>query len=1002
MKRMLINATQEEELRVALVDGQKLYDLDIESPGHEQKKANIYKGKITRVEPSLEAAFVDYGAERHGFLPLKEIARNYFPPGYSYQGRPNIKEVVKEGQEVIVQIDKEERGNKGAALTTFISLAGSYLVLMPNNPRAGGISRRIEGDERTELKEALAHLKLPDGMGLIVRTAGVGKSGEELEWDLNVLQTHWAAIQEAAESRPAPFLIHQESNVIVRAIRDYLRRDIGEILIDNPVVFERAKQHIQLVRPDFINRVKLYEGEVPMFSHYQIESQIESAFQREVRLPSGGSIVIDPTEALTSIDINSSRATKGGDIEETALQTNLEAAEEIARQLRLRDLGGLVVIDFIDMTPVRHQREVENRLRDAVRQDRARIQLGRISRFGLLEMSRQRLRPSLGESSTHVCPRCLGQGTIRDNESLALAILRLIEEEALKDNTGQIHAQVPVDVAAYLLNEKRKSIAGLENRYKADIFIIPNEQLETPHFDVTRVRTNDVEEVTSYELKTSVDKPVYSPRQNLGAPRSEQPALQGFAAPAPAPVPSRPEPADTPAATQPGLLSRLFSALASWFKGPAEPAQSEPVPVEKPARQTRSNERRERGDRRSNRGNRKPRDEERAGKAPAAQAEAQAEAKTDKPRRERRKPRRDQQPQERTKPQQKETAAVELALVAAPAPAPVQEQEPEQKEQVVAERRQRRQMRKKVRIEAEGRAAEIAAPTAEQETAASPQGMEQTERRPRRQPKPRVEEVARVEAEGAESGEPSHPHQRSAMPKRKRINEDSRRQRRQESIAALIAEHGEEKWVAQETPEEVTAETAPPAQAPVAEPQAEEARPAAEAVKSATTEVEPTPVATEAQVEQQTARAEAQPAVEPEAEPATQEAAAVRHQAEPESEPEVAIEQEAAIEPEAVQPTAVVTEPASAAAQEPVAQPETKAAAVQDTAPVNGKARASGLYRAARQASAPMAKPPVVPEVPYVKPDYPPLERQAIATSGRPAGSRAARSVASAPMAKPE
>ncbi|MHA6964107.1 ribonuclease E [Zobellella denitrificans] len=1021
MKRMLINATQEEELRVALVDGQKLYDLDIESPGHEQKKANIYKGKITRVEPSLEAAFVDYGAERHGFLPLKEIARNYFPSGYSYQGRPNIKEVVKEGQEVIVQIDKEERGNKGAALTTFISLAGSYLVLMPNNPRAGGISRRIEGDERTELKEALGHLKLPDGMGLIVRTAGVGKSGEELEWDLNVLQTHWAAIQEAAESRSAPFLIHQESNVIVRAIRDYLRRDIGEILIDNPVVFERAKQHIQLVRPDFINRVKLYEGEVPMFSHYQIESQIESAFQREVRLPSGGSIVIDPTEALTSIDINSSRATKGGDIEETALQTNLEAAEEIARQLRLRDLGGLVVIDFIDMTPVRHQREVENRLRDAVRQDRARIQLGRISRFGLLEMSRQRLRPSLGESSTHVCPRCLGQGTIRDNESLALAILRLIEEEALKDNTGQIHAQVPVDVAAYLLNEKRKSIAGLENRYKVDIFIIPNEQLETPHFDVTRVRTNDVEDVTSYELKTSVDKPVYSPRQNLAAPRSEQPALQGFAAPAPAPAPapSRPEPAAAPVVSQPGLLSRLFSALASWFKGPAEPAQSEPAPAEKPARQPRGNERRERGERRSNRGSRKPRDEERGGKAPVAQAEPQAEAKTDKPRRERRKPRRDQQPQERAKPQQKETAAVELTLVAAPAPAPVQEQELdlEQKEQVVAERRQRRQMRKKVRIEAEGKASEAAVVASEQEAADT---REPAERRPRRQPKPRVEEVVRAEAEGTESGEPVLPHQRGAMPKRKRINEDSRRQRRQESIAALIAEHGEDKWVAQEA-EEAAAGSVAQAEAPVAETQAP--RPAAEAVEPAATEVEPAPVAIEARVEQEATQAEAQPAVEPEAtraeaqpavepeaaraeaqpafepeakpaEAAPLEAAPVQHQAEPESEPEVAIEQEA------VPPAAEVTEPASAAA--PVAQPEAKAAAVQDTAPVNGKVQASGLYRAARQASAPMAKPPVVPEVPYVKPDYPPLERQAIATSGRPAGSQAARNVASAPMAKPE
>ena len=399
MKRMLINATQEEELRVALVDGQRIYDLDIESPGHEQKKANIYKGKITRVEPSLEAAFVDYGAERHGFLPLKEIAREYFPANYSFSGRPNIKEVIKEGHEVIVQIDKEERGTKGAALTTFISLAGSYLVLMPNNPRAGGISRRIEGDERTELKEALNGLEVPEGMGLIVRTAGVGKSKEELEWDLNVLLKHWDTIKSAADQQAAPFLIHQESNVIVRAIRDYLRRDIGEILIDSAKIFERAKQHIELVRPDFINRVKLYTGEIPLFSHFQIESQIESAFQREVRLPSGGSIVIDPTEALTSIDINSARATKGGDIEETALQTNLEAADEIARQLRLRDLGGLIVIDFIDMTPVRHQREVENRLRDAVRQDRARIQLGRISRFGLLELSRQRLRPSLNESA---------------------------------------------------------------------------------------------------------------------------------------------------------------------------------------------------------------------------------------------------------------------------------------------------------------------------------------------------------------------------------------------------------------------------------------------------------------------------------------------------------------------------------------------------------------------------------------------------------------------------
>lgn len=500
MKRMLINATQKEELRVALVDGQRLFDLDIESPGHEQKKANIYKGTITRVEPSLEAAFVDYGAERHGFLPLKEIAREYFPDDYVFQGRPNIRDILTEGQEVIVQVNKEERGNKGAALTTFVSLAGSYLVLMPNNPRAGGISRRIEGDERTELKEALSSLDVPEGVGLIVRTAGVGKSPEELQWDLKVLLHHWEAIKQASQSRPAPFLIHQESDVIVRAIRDYLRRDIGEILIDSPKIFEKAKEHIKLVRPDFINRVKLYQGEVPLFSHYQIESQIESAFQREVRLPSGGSIVIDVTEALTAIDINSARSTRGGDIEETALNTNLEAADEIARQLRLRDLGGLVVIDFIDMTPIRHQREVENRIRDAVRPDRARIQISRISRFGLLEMSRQRLSPSLGESSHHICPRCQGTGKVRDNESLSLSILRLLEEEALKENTKQVHTIVPVQIASYLLNEKRKAISNIEKRHNVDIIVAPNEAMETPHFSVFRLRDGEEVNELSYNL----------------------------------------------------------------------------------------------------------------------------------------------------------------------------------------------------------------------------------------------------------------------------------------------------------------------------------------------------------------------------------------------------------------------------------------------------------------------------------------------------------------------
>ncbi len=568
MKRMLINATQKEELRVALVDGQRLYDLDIESPGHESKKANIYKGKITRIEPSLEAAFVDYGAERHGFLPLKEIAREYFPDNHSYQGRPNIREVLSEGQEVIVQVDKEERGNKGAALTTFISLAGSYLVLMPNNPRAGGISRRIEGEERNLLKEAMAGLRLPQGMGLIVRTAGVGKSAEELEWDLNYLLSNWRRIQDAVHSKRAPFLIYQESDVIARAFRDYLRRDIGEVLIDSEKVYNQARERIKATRPDFLNRLKRYDGEVPLFSHYQIESQIESAFQREVRLPSGGSIVIDPTEALTSIDINSARATKGSDIEETALQTNLEAADEIARQLRLRDLGGLVVIDFIDMTPVRHQREVENRLRDAVHMDRARVQIGRISRFGLLEMSRQRLSPSLAEASHHICPRCTGTGVIRDNESLSLSILRLIEEEALKENTAQVMAVVPVDVASYLLNEKRKSVQHVEKYHNVRVTIVPNANMETPHFEVVRVRKGDESSILSYQLPEHIETiKEAEQREETQVSRvykhREEPALQAFTTPN-SPAPSATN-TNAPVTEKPSLLSRLFSFLSGLF-----------------------------------------------------------------------------------------------------------------------------------------------------------------------------------------------------------------------------------------------------------------------------------------------------------------------------------------------------------------------------------------------------------------------------------------------------
>ncbi|WP_312458197.1 ribonuclease E [Pseudescherichia sp.] len=667
MKRMLINATQQEELRVALVDGQRLYDLDIESPGHEQKKANIYKGKITRIEPSLEAAFVDYGAERHGFLPLKEISREYFPANYSAHGRPNIKDVLREGQEVIVQIDKEERGNKGAALTTFISLAGSYLVLMPNNPRAGGISRRIEGDDRTELKEALASLDMPDGMGLIVRTAGVGKSAEALQWDLSFRLKHWEAIQKAAENRPAPFLIHQESNVIVRAFRDYLRQDIGEILIDNPKVLELARQHIAaLGRPDFSSKIKLYTGEIPLFSHYQIESQIESAFQREVRLPSGGSIVIDSTEALTAIDINSARATRGGDIEETAFNTNLEAADEIARQLRLRDLGGLIVIDFIDMTPVRHQRAVENRLREAVRQDRARIQISHISRFGLLEMSRQRLSPSLGESSHHVCPRCSGTGTIRDNESLSLSILRLIEEEALKENTQEVHAIVPVPIASYLLNEKRAAVSAIEARQGGiKCVIVPNDQMETPHYSVLRVRKGEETSTLSYKLPKLHEEAMALPSEEEYAERKqpEQPALATFVmpdippAPAPQPAPvaeekAQPTTAQPAAAAETGLLGRLFGALKKVFA--SEPA-SQPVVVkaeeevkeEKPARsqerrKPRQNNRRDRNER-GDRGDRNERRDSRSEGAEAREGRDNRDNRDNRERDENRRSRREKQ-----------------------------------------------------------------------------------------------------------------------------------------------------------------------------------------------------------------------------------------------------------------------------------------------------------------------------------------------------------------------
>ncbi|MEH6467395.1 MAG: Rne/Rng family ribonuclease, partial [Porticoccus sp.] len=555
-------------LRVAMVDGQRLYDLDLENRTREQRKANIYKGKITRVEPSLEAAFVNYGAERHGFLPLKEISREYFSKKPSeIEGRIKIQDVIKEGLEVVVQVEKEERGNKGAALTTFVSLAGRYLVLMPNNPRAGGISRRIEGEERSELREAIRDLETPSGMGVIVRTAGIGRSSEELQWDQDYLLQLWNTIKEEAQNCKAPHFLFQESNVIIRAVRDYLRQDVGEVIIDNREAFDLATGFIQQVMPNFHSRVKFYEDDIPLFNRYQIENQIETAFEREVKLPAGGSIVIDVTEALVSIDINSARATRGSDIEETALRTNLEAADEICRQLRLRDMGGLIVIDFIDMNSGKNQRDVENRMRDALEIDRARVQVGRISRFGLLEMSRQRLRPSLEETTSRVCPRCLGQGTIRGTRSLALSILRLVEEEAQKEFSSEIRTITPVSVATFLLNEKRQEISEIEKRHSIRVIVVPNESLETPHFEVQRIREQDGATAEySYKLTNTLSEDITSQEIDVvkPVPPAQQPAVKTLAPTQPAPAPtSKPSKSKETSVSEkkPGLLRRLLNAL---------------------------------------------------------------------------------------------------------------------------------------------------------------------------------------------------------------------------------------------------------------------------------------------------------------------------------------------------------------------------------------------------------------------------------------------------------
>ena len=609
MKRMLFNATQAEELRVAIVEGQKLIDLDIESAAKEQRKSNIYKGVITRVEPSLEAAFVDYGTERHGFLPFKEVARQFFRPGVDV-GRARIQDALSEGQELIVQVEKDERGNKGAALTTFISLAGRYLVLMPNNPRGGGVSRRVEGEDRDELREIMDKLEVPAGMSIIGRTAGISRAFEELQWDLTYLLKLWSKIVEATEPardsegkvlNPAPFLIYQEGSLVIRAIRDYFQPDIGEILIDTDPIYEQTVAFMSNVMPDNVGRVKRYRDDVPLFSRFQIEHQIETAYSRQVSLPSGGAVVIDHTEALVSIDVNSARATKGHDIEQTAFHTNAEAADEIARQLRLRDLGGLIVIDFIDMENQRNQREVETRLRDALRYDRARVQMGKISRFGLMELSRQRLRPSLGEGSNITCPRCNGTGHIRGTESTALHILRIIQEEAMKENSAAVHAQVPVDVATFLLNEKRADIHSIEARLKVNVVLIPNTHLETPNYRVERLRHDDLNQSdalpASYNLVTApVEEEAKEPAAQEARPPRQQAAVQGVTPERPAPMSAQRTLPQTPpqAERHPGFMGRIFG----WFKGNGSaPAVAQPAAAPQRDAQASRPEFRDRGDR---------------------------------------------------------------------------------------------------------------------------------------------------------------------------------------------------------------------------------------------------------------------------------------------------------------------------------------------------------------------------------------------------------------------
>ncbi|PHV13014.1 Rne/Rng family ribonuclease [Chitinimonas sp. BJB300] len=881
MKRMLFNATQAEELRVAIVDGQKLIDLDIETVGKEQRKSNIYKAIITRIEPSLEACFVDYGTDRHGFLPFKEVARAYFKEGADSRSR--IQDALKEGMELIVQVEKDERGNKGAALTTFISLAGRYLVLMPNNPRGGGVSRRIEGEERQELRATMDQLDVPSGMSIIARTAGIGRSAEELQWDLNYLLQLWRAIENAGNAQKGPFLIYQEGSLVIRAIRDYYQPDIGEILIDTEFVYEQAQQFMSHVMPGFVNRVKLYKDDVPLFSRFQIEHQIETAFSREVGLPSGGAIVIDHTEALVSVDVNSARATKGGDIEETATRTNLEAADEIARQLRLRDLGGLIVVDFIDMEKAGNQREVENRLRDALRHDRARVQTGKISRFGLMELSRQRLQPSLGETAHQPCPRCHGTGFIRGTESSALHILRIIQEEAMKENTGAIHVQVPVDVATFLLNEKRAEIFSVESRLKVSVVLIPNIHLETPNYQLARLRHDDlnhIEEVLpSYKMMEAPVEEAHNHGKDVepAKPRQEA-AVKGITPTQPAPV------AVEKTIAEPAQPS-LFDRIVRFFTGDKVEEVKQPTPANKTGGRERNNSRRNEGRRERNNSERnaetrnEPRrnEERRPGGKPRIEEDEQPRpSRESRPRGE---PKSDRQDNRNERPQNE-------AREPRP-PRENQEAKPEREPRQPREQREPRNEREP-RPEREPRE-----PKAEREP--RPEREPRTEREPRQERQPRPVAEAKFETKAdANFVNATEPSQQELLPTdsnnaeamdgsegrgRRRRGRRGGRSDRNDSQPSLgeNAEAGEnapaESTVANTietpalvTPSPVVEAATVPRSSPVemtAAPVAEEAKPALKPVE-ATPMVEVVPMATEAiaQVAPPTVIAEAPAKVE--------------------------------------------------------------------------------------------------------------------------------------------